>query len=448
VTGRPALRLALLIAAGAALIALLASLFLLFQRVPAGWSPPTGFAPAIGPVFLSVFPYPTLALGPVGFRRAAVLLTLGIWVCYALAVWTLGRLQGSERRRALAVVVAGCLLAHLVLLLLPPVFSTDLFRYALFGRMVDTGLDPYVTPARALAADPLFPYSSWAHLRSNYGAALMWISAGLALLGGGSPLLTALLFKGAMAGFNLVACWAVHRLAVENGEGDGGAALVLYAWNPLLLMESAGNGHADAMMLALALVGLLLWSRGRAATGFATLVASVAVKYVTGPLALLVGVKTLAEAERGRRLGTALRLALPAAAVLGALYAPYWRGGAMFASTIEMIVRGRSLLPGREAAPDDTPKLALVIFAVLLVGAVVLAARVARRHAVELAALLITFFLAFGLRLRMPWHFTAPLALMLAAPPTGARSGLRLLMLLLALLAMLLYCVLVPVLSP
>ena len=84
------------------------------------------------------------------------------------------------------------------------------------------------------------------------------------------------------AAFNLVGCWAIYQLARREGEGDGLEALALYAWNPLVLVESAGNAHAEAVMLALALLGVLLMRQGRAGTGWAVLVVSAATKYLSG----------------------------------------------------------------------------------------------------------------------------------------------------------------------
>src|SRR5207249_1613932 len=130
---------------------------------------------------------------------------------------------------------------------LPPVFSTDLYRYDLYGRMIGAGINPYVTPANALSGDPLYPYAGWQHLRAHYGAGFLWISAAATWLGGGGVVGTALAFKAVVAAFNLLGSWAVLRLARQTGDGDGLEAFALYAWNPLILLESAGSAHPDAI---------------------------------------------------------------------------------------------------------------------------------------------------------------------------------------------------------
>jgi len=439
------LRIAGIAGAGLLLLALLAAFFLLHQQWPAGWQPVLGAAPRIAPVFHRWIPYPSLMLEPASFRRASVLLVVAMWAVYAAAVFWIGRLRDAhERKQALAVVSALCLVMHVALVLLPPVLSTDLFFYALSGRMTLSGLNPYLAPLDTLAGDPLLPYASWQHLPSHYGPAFLWIAAAATKLGGGGPLGTALAFKTVTALFNLVACWAVLRLCRGQRDEDGLEPLALYAWNPLVLVESAGNAHSEAVMLSLALVGALLVRRGRIGTGWAALVVSAATKYLSGPLALLVAVRTVARAERGRRLATAGKLAGIGGFVLVLLYLPFWRGPAVLKPALDIVFKGRALAGGVAAVPQDRPIAALIVFAVLFAGAVVLAARSSRDLAFELSAALATYFVLFVLWWRMPWYFVTGLTLALVATPTRTSRALRLVTLFVALLAMFLYGMLAP----
>jgi hypothetical protein len=107
--------------------------------------------------------------------------------------------------------------------------------------------------------------------------------------------------------------------------------------------------------------------------------------------------------------------------------------------------RARALEAGQQAAPADTPWLALAVFAVLLAGALVVAARGPRERLLELTAGLITFFMLFALRWRMPWYFLTGIALMAAAPRTRVHRILAPVVFGLGVLAMLLYCALVPI---
>jgi hypothetical protein len=441
---RAALRTALVSAAGATLLVLLVTFVLIHLRVPPGWAPVVGWAPRIGAAFEAVFPYPSITLGADGFRRASIGLVLAAWVVYGAAAFLVGRAgDARERRRLLAVVGGLCVAMHVALVLLPPVLSTDLFFYALTGKLTLTGLNPYVTPLDTLSADPLFPYASWQHLRNHYGPVFVWISAATARLGGGGPLGTALAFKSVAAACNLVSCWTVRQLA-RGGDDDGLEALALYAWNPLVLVETAGSAHSETIMLTLALVGVLLVRRGRLKTAWVALLASAATKYLSGVLALLVAVHTVARAERGRRLVTTAKLAGVGALFLVLLYLPFWRGPAVFGPALDVLFKGRALQAGVAPVAGDKPIVALVIFVVLLAGAVVVTARSARDQTLELAAALSTYFTLFVMWWRMPWYFVTGIALAVPAGPGVPSRALRLVTLFLGLLAMFLYGLLAP----
>jgi hypothetical protein len=439
-------RLAGLLAAGLGMVAMLAAFVLLYLRVPPGWDALTGHAPAIAPVFLRAFPYPTVVLAPTAFRRAALGLLVAMSACYGLGVWLLSRTPEAARRAALFIVGGVCLFGHVLLVLLPPSLSTDLYDFALYGRMAAVHhLNPYLHPAATLAGDPLAPFAGWLHLRYHEGAAFLWVAVAAAVVGGGGPIGTALAFKSAAAAFNLAACWAVHRLARETSGGDGLGALLLYAWNPLVLVEAAGSGHPDTMMVALALLGAWLWWRGRTSGGVALLTASAAVKYMTGVLGLLVVVQTVATTEPGRRAGVTLRLIAVSALTVLVLYLPFLRGGAPWTAATEVVLRGRALAAGQEATAADTPWVALALFAVLLAVAVVVAARGARTRVFELSAALVTFLVLFALRWRMPWYFICGIGLTVPAAPTPTNRILCLVILLLGTLALLLYGAVVPI---
>ena len=125
-------------------------------------------------------------------------------------------------------------------------------------------------------------------------------------------LLTALALKGIAALFNLANCLLVFLLARRLTGGDGVAALLLYAWNPLILIETAGSAHKDAIMTTFALLGLLLAVRGRLLLGLAALLLSVLVKYLTALLVLFFVVRCLAKEAAWRRAAIAVGLAMVA----------------------------------------------------------------------------------------------------------------------------------------
>jgi hypothetical protein len=409
------------VVAGAVTAAACAAFVILYLSVPPGWSPPIGFAPRIGAVFRG---YPTWTLSAATFQHLALAVLAGAWLGYAAFVLL---------ARDPAVVAVLAVAARLLLVLVPPALSSDLYHYALFGRMVAAhGWNPYVTTGNALAGDPLWPLASWQHLSSHYGPTFTWISAALAGLGHGDPLATALWFKGAAALADLGSCWLVWRLAA----GDRLQALALYALNPLILIELAGNGHCDAFMIALALAGLRV-GQPRPAAGLVLLLLSFTTKYLSGVLVLLFAIQVVARAPDRHR--AAARLAAVAAAVLVALYAPFWRGLAGFGTTLDLVLRART-------DPHVTAPLRILPLALFTLATVLAAMAAARLPRItELAAALVLLFLLVAFAWRLPWYFTTPLALANLGPTTTPNRALRLIALWLGAVFMLLYCALLPV---
>ena len=317
--------LAPLVATGVVVEGLLFALALLYVNFPAGHNVIYGLSPQSVSLFRALWAYPVLSLSPQAFMAAATLTLIGLWAVYIVAARLLWKQAAGVQRQFAVVVFCFALLFNATLVIaMPPVLSADIFNYAVYGRMVSFyGLNPYATTGSALGADPILPLVVWTHETSRYGPTWILISAGVASLGGQSVILTVLVFKSVMALFNLANCLLVYH-AAKRLHGDGLGALLLYSWNPLILVETAGSGHNDAAMMTFALLGLVLTMRGRLLIGFAALVVSVLVKYVTALLVVLVIARNLAGSRTWRQaalLGS--RLAGMATLLVGALYLPF-----------------------------------------------------------------------------------------------------------------------------
>ena len=76
----------------------------------------------------------------------------------------------TARVLAMRLLAAAILLAHLFLLLGPPLISQDVFGYLAFARMGALhGLDPYTHVAAQAPADAVFRFVGWPFLHSPYG---------------------------------------------------------------------------------------------------------------------------------------------------------------------------------------------------------------------------------------------------------------------------------------
>lgn len=286
---------------------------------------------------LGWYDVPLLDLGKLaGFGVLhAVALVCGYVLVFAfyLVAWrAASRLSG--RHAAIAVMGAGILFS-LILIWAYPVGANDIYDYIFRARL--WGLYDYnpltVTPLQ-VNDDPWFPYVVWVWFASPYGPFWADVSVLVYRLAGDSLLANLLLFK-----LLAILCAAgisalLFDLLRERDEGEALGAVLLFAWNPLLLFETAVNGHNDIVMMLLLVAALWLYRREWlwAALMLATLAALVKLAAVVAlPVLLVAGAQRLWAQHRTppvRVLMASLGCCLLAALVV---YAPLWQGAQTFA---------------------------------------------------------------------------------------------------------------------
>jgi hypothetical protein len=228
--------------------------------------------------------------------------------------------------------------ASLLILLLAPPVSSDVFYYADAGSLARAGLNPYlIAPAATDVAEAFGPYDDWAHITTPYGPVWTTLSRLVLTITGNDPFRAALGFKTLASLSALVLAVTTAALAgllVTDRRLAIGAAIVV-AWQPVLLLESAQSAHLDAAMMLLALTGLLtVASRqpGGVRGGLTLIAAGALIKPVVAPLLALAALWRLTERRGDRhdmvRLGSRWAGDLAAvAAVVAVAFAPYWSGG-------------------------------------------------------------------------------------------------------------------------
>lgn len=224
------------------------------------------------PAFLAgVFGHAGVSLGSAGLV-VTLTITFG---AYAMAVQ---RADLLSARTVLASIAA----LHALVLLAPPLLSTDVFSYQAYARMfADYGANPYLHGPHAIALDPVFPYvgAKWWNTPTAYGPLFTALSALLAPL---SIAASVVAYKAIATVASLTVVALVWNTAYMRGV-DPVKAVALVGLNPLLVIYGVGGGHNDLLMLAAVMgaISLLLAHRQRAAA--TSLVAGVAIK-LTGAL--------------------------------------------------------------------------------------------------------------------------------------------------------------------
>ncbi len=166
------------------------------------------------------------------------------------------------------------LLAVVILLPSYPAFSHDIFNYLFDARIVTKyGLSPWHYKALDFPADTWIRFMRWTHRSSVYPP--IWIGLSLipSWLGMGKFILTLGLFKTIISAAYLGCCKLIYKLKPP--------ALVLFAFNPLVIVEALVNGHMEFVMISFGL--LSLYSNRKIFRGLWYL-ASVGIKFMTGYL--------------------------------------------------------------------------------------------------------------------------------------------------------------------
>jgi hypothetical protein len=230
---------------------------------------------------LSVRPIPTWLAGPfagtgidLGGVGAMVTLTV-MFVSYVYAV------RRAEQLAPRAVLTCVAALAALMMLA-PPLLSTDVFSYGAYGRMGTLyGANPYLHGPYAIALDPLYPFigAKWVNTPSVYGPLFTAISYALAPL---SIAASVLAYK-ALAAFACLATVAFVWNAARWRGVNPAKAVALVGLNPLLVVYGVGGAHNDLLMLAASTAGVYALVQRRNWAGGGLLAAGTWIK-LTGAL--------------------------------------------------------------------------------------------------------------------------------------------------------------------
>lgn len=161
---------------------------------------------------------------------------------------------GPDDRLIVGVMIGIGIVCRFTLLFSPPTLSDDIFRYVWDGRMQNQGINPYQYPPDAEEIAPFrdeyHPGINNKHISTIY------------------PPLTEMMFRlidliwhhpAAMKVFFMLCDIAIIFLVLSllRAEKMPSSRVLIYAWNPLIMVEFAGSGHNDTLALALMLAAIL-----------------------------------------------------------------------------------------------------------------------------------------------------------------------------------------------
>ena len=254
-----------------------------------------------------------------GHTGAMLLLWGGAHAIYLAASWVVVRAVGPTTRLRLALVVGVALAARVALIPSEPTLSEDLHRYLWDGRLVAAGVNPYLhapdDSSLARYHDDLLGRLNHADVPTIYPPAAQLLFGAVARL---TP--SPRLFKVTLLALE-AALW-LAALALLRRRGLPEERILLFAWNPLVIIESYGSGHLDLAAAAFLLSALALLETRRYVAAGISYAMAVGTKYT--PLLLS---PYLLRHRAWVVLGSAAIALLALFAPFGA--APFGRGGGL-----------------------------------------------------------------------------------------------------------------------
>ncbi|MFT3865544.1 MAG: polyprenol phosphomannose-dependent alpha 1,6 mannosyltransferase MptB [Solirubrobacterales bacterium] len=282
----------------------------------------------------SLRPLPESLAGPL----AGAGLKLGVFALIAAFVAMFVSYAAAARsaeKLSPRLVLAAILVLHLIAILAPPLFSSDVFSYAAYGRMgAIYNSNPYLHGPSAIPLEGLRSLigAQWLATPSAYGPLFTALSYLLVPLDLAANVLA---YKLVAAASSLVLILLVWRAASLRGLSPVRAA-VLVGLNPVIVLYGVGGGHNDLMMLAILAAGLYVLIQQRERRGGALIVTATAVKLTAG-LLLPFALASRCRGEGAARARLAVGAALGAVAVAALAFAFFGTAPLQLPSILEGI---------------------------------------------------------------------------------------------------------------
>ncbi len=343
---------------------------------------------------------------------------------------------GRQPRATWAALLASILVINLALVWLYPIDASDVFDNIDRGRITaQYGGNPFYETPRHYAQDNFFKYVAWPDYTSAYGPLWELLAATTSRLAGQDVLANVVAFKAVGLVFYAGCLALIAGILRRQAPQRALQGVCLFALNPFVLYETAGNGHNDIVMVFFILLGLWALLRENYSWAALALVAGGLIKFI--PLLLLpvvIAVSLRAWPNWRAWLRYVLITGLAGTVMVVAVFAPFWRGGdilalqrpgTLFTASLPALVQAQ-LEAGMGV--DASQHVVAALAALLLVTAVSYHAwrvwRAPRPRADWLAPIrasthILLFYLLFTCLWFQPWYTLWPLALA-ALLPEGA----------------------------
>jgi hypothetical protein len=148
-------------------------------------------------------------------------------------------------------------------------FSYNAFSYDLFNYIFDAKIithyhqNPYIHKALDFPGDPMLSFMQWTHRTYPYGPLWLGLTLPISYIGSNIFLLTFFLFKFLLVGCYIGSSFLIWKINQKILPQYANFNLVLFALNPLVIIETLVSSHNDTAMILFALLGVYLFFIGK-----------------------------------------------------------------------------------------------------------------------------------------------------------------------------------------
>ena len=178
----------------------------------------------------------------------------------------------SDKKVVLTLIIIFALFFRIILWLSPPTLSDDIYRYLWEGRLVSMDINPFEYAPDApqlehMRDQDIFPQINHKNFVTIYPPLTQFIfSLSLQLHPSIKMMnLTFLIFD--------VLTMIVLMLTLRSLTIDL-TRIIIYAWNPLVIMEFAGSGHLDSAAIFFLMLSFYLFIKGKSVASILSLTLS------------------------------------------------------------------------------------------------------------------------------------------------------------------------------
>jgi hypothetical protein len=167
---------------------------------------------------------------------------------------------------------------QLIVLFSWPILSTDIFYYILSDRVATVyHQNVWKVPTEKFPNDPFFHLTDWRGQTKIYGPVNQFFYNLPSLVTGGDLFLSLLLYKGLVIIF-VVATLILLLRQFPKANSPGLSLVAAVFLNPLFIIETAGSGHNDILMLFFGVLAAILFLNDRLSLSAISLAVAAGVK--------------------------------------------------------------------------------------------------------------------------------------------------------------------------